>query len=93
MNRRAFFKTVAAAAVVAVAAPAVVAPAVVVTNGTDKSVVWNTAGWDWPGGTEPLLYVSHHRNRSAHMFCVVATAPIKRGRTLIWNPDGTVRGA
>ncbi|KKN77873.1 hypothetical protein LCGC14_0356100 [marine sediment metagenome] len=65
----------------------------------DRSVMWGRANWDW----EPGHYVVFncelpHRNitgfyHTISAVCVKAVEPIKKGQALIWNPDGTVRGA
>ena len=87
MNRRAFFKTVAATAVGAVAAPAVV-----VTNGTDRSVKWGTAYSHIPRGEFWMAFRRPNSEGDINLFRVKATEEVVAGQALVWNPEGTVRG-
>lgn len=92
-TRRQFFKTVAATAAGAVAVG--VAPRVV-RGESDRSVVWGEASQNssfcWvqvplrdQGYGDSYFYaeVKWHETREK----------IKKGQALVWNPDGTVRGA
>lgn len=96
MNRRTFFKTVAATVAGAIAvgvAPRVVGAKVVVANSMDRSVVWGEAYMDAPEGDVFVCWAHPRWNYgdALYMIQVQVTEPIKEGDALVWNPDGTVR--
>lgn len=89
MNRRQFFKTIAATVAGAVAVG--VTPRVV-QGESDRSVVWNHAETGRDDGYIRVIWQTPNRRYPYGMVQVEATGPIKKGQALVWNPDGTVRG-
>lgn len=94
MNRRQFFKQVAATCAGIVGA-STMAPAV--GWGGDRSVVWGKATRDLPKGLIGMCFRQNwwqysYKEKGWHLVYVEATEPIKKGQALVWNPDGTVRG-
>lgn len=91
-TRRQFFKTLAAAATAVV-----VAPAVVRGGGSDRSVVWGKAEWNIPVHDHVMIQYDspwkYYFYFGAGAVMVKTTESITAGQALVWNPDGTVRGA
>jgi len=96
MNRREILKTAILAPFVGLVAERVEVKEVE----TDRAVWYGVARYDYPvgwcqiyTGPGPMCCYNIEYNLSWHVYTMVyCLEPIKKGQSLVWYPDGTIRG-